>query len=823
MLALYAELPWLSLTATLLLLVAAALVAALRPPGARLVCALLVVGAAAGYYHWRDAHNGTALLAPAGQAQALDGSAVTVRGRIASPVVVDGDRAGFVVEADDVRFHDADAFPLGGESVQVSLRLLRQEQRDEAAGWRRGDALTLQGELRSPSPARNFGSFDYRRYLRLHRIHWLITAKGTEQAEVVPARFAFSVTSLLRASDGLRDALGQRMDRLFPGEHAGLMKGMLIGMQDDLDPQRFQQFSELGLTHILAISGLNVAVFLGVAIWVMRRLRLTRETYLAIAMALMPVYIVLTGASPSIVRAGLMAMLGLFAARRKWSYEALHLVAIVGWAMLLWDPYYVLDVSFQLSFLVTLGLIVGVPAVDSAVAGRLRPEWLRKTLAITFVSQAVSFPLSIYYFNQFSLLSWLANAALVPVISLIVFPAGLITLAAGLLYMPLGQLLGRLVGWLNQAVFWLTDRMQAWSVLQTIWPSPSLAWLAAYFGLLAVLYAVLRSQKRFAADPLAEKSLLPHHWQLILVGCGLLLLLWIGYNPQRFQHEGLVQFLDVGQGDSILIRTPDGKHLLIDGGGTLDFSKPGEEWKKRKRPYEVGGKLLVPLLKKRGVHHLDMLIMTHEDADHSGGLQAVVEQLPVKQFWFNGTYKPNRDIEKLFQTALDKHIPLLAAEAGSRIQIDRRTALTWLHPFPAKSAQIEVQAEQNNASVVFLLEMEGTRWLFTGDMEKETENAVLQRLGASQPPAAAAPPIDVLKVAHHGSRTSTTEAWLDYWRPRTAVISVGATNSYGHPSPDVLTRLGQNGINVLRTDEMGEVQLRVVQRHIFARTKLQPP
>ena len=166
---------------------------------------------------------------------------------------------------------------------------MEQAQQAVASGWRRGDALTLTGTLRSPSPARNFGGFDYRRYLRLHHTHWLLSAKGMDQAQVQPAAARLSVVQLLRWNDELRAALSRRMDVIFPASQAGFMKSMLIGLTDDLDPDRFQQFSELGLTHILAISGLNIAVFLGCVHLDHAQLKVAKETYLLICLCLLPI------------------------------------------------------------------------------------------------------------------------------------------------------------------------------------------------------------------------------------------------------------------------------------------------------------------------------------------------------------------------------------------------------------------------------------------------------------------------------------------------------------------------------------------------------
>ncbi|SEB40506.1 ComEC/Rec2 family competence protein [Paenibacillus sp. GP183] len=402
-LAIYTTIPWLSLPSSLLLAGAAAAWFLLRLPAGLPVCALLLVAVSCGYWQWADQRNVTAL--PQQQQRQSEPAAAALSGRIAGPVTVDGDRASFAVEAESIRFPEENALPMRGERVQVSLRLLR------------------------PETARNFGGFDYRRYLRLHHTHWLMTAKGTDQAQVEPAALRFGVALLLRWNDELRLALDGRMNSIFPERQAGMMKAMLIGLQDDQNPDRFQQFSERGLTHILAISGLNVAVFLAVFIGIMRKLGLAKETYLLYAMLLLPFYILITGASPSIVRAGLMAMIALYAARRGLLKDAFHITALVAWLMLLWNPYYLLDVSFQLSFLVTLGLILGVTRVSNLLP--VSSPVIRNALAITIVSQLISFPISIYYFNQFSLLSWAANTVLVPLISLVVFPMGFSSLSFG--------------------------------------------------------------------------------------------------------------------------------------------------------------------------------------------------------------------------------------------------------------------------------------------------------------------------------------------------------------------------------------------------------
>ncbi len=853
-------LPWMNLWLAIAagMLYCAAMI--MRPKGTFWLRSLLIVSAAAGVYGDHDARNRSLI-----ELQEDEVSGVRFQGRIMTPVSVDGDRVSFQAAAESIAIPEQGAPGNGGkgERIQFSIRLLAREEQDTARRWERGDRIELDGTLRRPAEARNFGGFDYRNYLRLQHIHWQMTAKGTAGIAVKPPESGeWGGWLALRGIDRFRDMLAAQVDRLFPPEQSGFMKGMLIGLRDEIDPLQFDRFSRLGLTHIIAISGLHVAIFLACLIWLLRRFGLTRETYLLAALALVPLYIAVTGASPSIVRAGLMAMIGLYAAYRNRLKDGLHIALIAGVGMLVWNPYYLLDVSFQLSFLVTLGLILGVPQMNKLLP--VKRVKLRGALSITVVAQLISFPLSIYYFNQFSLLSFAANFALVPAFSVWVMPGGMAAMLLGFLWGTGAGWLGWLIAKTNELLFYVVERASTLDAFQTIWPTPSPVWILAYYGLLCAALVLLQP---FAAKdgtaavpepmlygvksdklPFLNRQTIGRYVLLPVSLLGFAGLLWYGYDPEWGTAEGRVQFLDVGQGDSILIQTlPKGHTILVDGGGTVSFRKPGEAWKERKDPYEVGRKLLVPLLKKRGVQKIDELILTHQDADHFGGLQAVLEHIPVRRLLFNGTLKPLPAVEKLFQTALERGTELVEAEAGDTLQVDAGTALHFLYPLPeGKREEVRVEKDQNPSSIVFLMEMAGTRWLFTGDIGQAEERKLLDRWSAvsrgfapgealapavrdpasSAETAAAEPfvykPVDVLKVAHHGSKSSTSEEWLNAWQPKHAVISAGANNSYGHPNRQVLERLTAHGVSVQRTDRDGEVQMTVRGGKIYTRTKLVP-
>ncbi|MEF2964772.1 ComEC/Rec2 family competence protein [Paenibacillus sp. M1] len=794
---------------------------------------------------------------------------IRMEGTIVSPVEIDGDRADFTLKLSGYEFAGGEGEAPGGsgkavkkefkyasrEKIAVQVRLASQDELAVAASWKRGRKLAISGTLEAPSTARNFGGFDYRNYLRHQRIHWLLKAAGAS-AVTAGENQSFSISLMLGKIDDLRTSLGNRVGELFPDWQAGYMKGLIIGLADELEPEKYTQFTNLGLTHILAISGSHVAINVGLLFGLLRLCRITRETSLWIVMVFVPAYVLLTGFTPSVIRSGIMTMLGLYLMRRRLLKDGLNVLSAAALLMLIWDPYYLLNVSFQLSFAVTAGLILFVPLLSPYL--RWLPERLRGATAITVAAQLVSYPLTIFYFNQFSLLSLAANMVIVPLVSLVALPLGTAALLASGLWLPLGQWIAYPVRLINSLTFVAAEWLNGRSGFMTYWKSPSLLWIAAFYLLTyGLLFRSARKKARQERDlaagddtvplpPLSggkggqpksnPKSAFPSLWLQtswkdvsITAGlaAGLFALIFSGYQPANAKGIGHVQFIDVGQGDCALITTPEGVNILVDGGGTVSFRKASDAWRDRKEPFEVGAKTVVPLLKKRGIHRLDAIILTHGDQDHVGGLRAVVEQFPVGALILNGSLADSATMNKLMSAALVRDIPIYAAHAGMRLMPDHATVLQFLAP-PAEpgepgqagqtgEAEIFYDKDQNHRSLVFRLDMDGASFLFTGDMDIAAEGTVLDSLSTAGP---AAERVDVMKVAHHGSKTSTSEEWLAYFNPAVSVISVGASNSYGHPNPGVLERLAVAGSGIYRTDRAGEIQMKVTGSEILVRTKL---
>ncbi|MGG4217365.1 ComEC/Rec2 family competence protein [Paenibacillus jamilae] len=835
---------------------------------------LLWIALSSGGFHWfwHDTHNVSRIPdALHVSSSVIEDMPVQAAGFIASKVEIDGDRAQFEMRVTSIH-HFGSHLSKGenrgsiSEQVIVHIKLAVKQEQQLAAVWQRGDAILLRGSLKAPVKAGNFGSFDFSEYLHTQEIHWIFKGSGAASLQRQESSL-WNRYTLLRWNDQLREQLGQKMESAFTSLlHAGYMKGLVLGVTDELDPATYNEFTQLGLTHILAISGMHVAVYAATLLYLLKLLRVSRETSLTVVMVLIPAYVLLTGASPSVVRAGIMAMIGLFAARRGLLKDGLNILSISALLMLLWNPYYLLSVSFQLSFLVTGGLLIYMPLMKPFFAKW--PLLIGGEVAITITAQLVSFPMTVFYFNQFSLLSFAANFVLVPLITYIVLPIGTVAMGIAFVWEDGARILAWPAEQLNDLTFSLVKWLNVDDAYVSIWPSSSILWVMAYY---AALYSVLYWLKTWftsrrqtddisvvssnpttspiqtglaasaewaavlqtAHEPGGAGKFARRQWNgyrylaLALSGIAWLGILGIGYQSPSERNTGVVQYLDVGQGDSILITTPGGKHILVDGGGTMDFATGKNAWRKRTDPYEVGEDTIVPLLKQRGVHRLDAVILTHGDHDHAGGLQAVLDQIPVSTLFFNGTLTDKDPFRKLLNTALAKKIKLYGAHHSMEWEPDRDTKIRFLYPFKLQknaSEQLPVIKEQNHYSVAMILEMEGASFLFTGDMDDAAESLLLSELTLSSSrvkaqggTGSARKAVDVMKVAHHGSKYSTSEEWLSYWQPKISVISVGASNTYGHPNKAVLERLAEVGSAIYRTDTMGEVQIRAQQGKLSVR------
>ncbi|MED4728441.1 DNA internalization-related competence protein ComEC/Rec2 [Aneurinibacillus migulanus] len=715
------------------------------------------------YYIWTDQRN-ISLLPEAAN--------VTFTGRIESAVIFDGNQCKFILRLDRLDSKEL----LRPEQVQTTLYFRDKASRNEAEkvlGY--GTELTGPIELTIPASPTNPESFDYPAYLHWQRIHRLGKIMDMRSLSYQEAKLNFTGTMM-----SSQRWLADRAFTLFTPETAGLLAGMLLGAVDDIDPDVYGTFSSLGLTHIIAISGQHITLLSAGLLYVLRLCGVTKRRAYIMTALFLPLYVIMSGSSASAVRAlvmGEFVLLALLVGRLKdgWNLLGAAFLLMIGY-----DPYYIHNVGFQLSYLVTFGLLVFVPPIMNKCT--FVPLAIRSLSAITIAATLVSFPLTIYYFHIYSFLSPLINFLFVPFVSILVAPLAVVSIILGSVHPALGFLTSKVVDILLLPALRLLRIIEQDYSLRFAFESPSLWWMVGYLCWLIFLTAWLYDRITFNWKTKICLVLFP------VLLFGMLFFSW----PKK---EVVVTFLDVGQGDAIVIETP-GRTVLIDGGGPpLRF---GEQlWEKRREPFNPVKSTVVPFLHAKGISSLDLVVMTHGDSDHIGGISYLLEHMPVRQVLVNGL-AARTEIEKKVNELLHyKRIPIMEAKQG---QVwNEEPGIVWRVLNPVRTFSPE--GEDNAYSVVLWLEAYGSTFLFTGDLEQEGEMRLLHEKAVG--------PVDVLKVGHHGSRTSTSKPWVEALSPRLSVISAGKKNRYGHPHREVIERLTTNGSVILRTDRCGAAVVRV--------------
>jgi competence protein ComEC len=602
------------------------------------------------------------------------------------------------------------------------------------------------------------GRLSVRGYLRPPRVYrngvatqvgsWNLWVKGASLAETTAE------------PDLLSRAAAVARGRLFPkavedDERPGLRlaRALLLGDGNALPPAQREAMRRVGLAHLVAVSGLNVGMV--ATLFFVLLLRAPRGIRLVGTMAGVLGYALLVGPLPSLLRALLMAAAVLGALLLKRLPAAFNGLAVSCLLLVLLDPSWVEDLGFQLSVAATGGLL----ALSAPLRHYLRPVGVFATpLAVTLAAQLATLPWSLAAFGRLTPISPLANLIAIPWSGLALMAAlawAAVRLAIGEaadVVLPLLDLLAAPLAWLEHlaASRWIT------------WPQQAPWWCAWAITLL-----------------LATCVLLPRpRWSLAL-RAAIAIALVLHSLPAAPPPAPELVMLDVGQGDAILLRDGDAT-LLVDGGG---WRRPG-----------FGGRVLLPALTALGVRQLDVLAVTHPDSDHCGGAADLLRELPVGQVWapsgVAGT--PCGENLKVGNT------PYRALAAG-----DAARLAGWR--LRVLSPEREGEGGDNHRSLVLLAEAAGYRALLTGDLDAAGEAALLRRWGANNLRS------DLLKVAHHGSASSTITPFLRAANPRLAVISAGAGNAYGHPSPKVLAILAREHVPTLRTDRDGMIRVRFSQ------------
>ena len=568
-----------------------------------------------------------------------------------------------------------------------------------------------------------------------------------------------------------RHLLSEHIEQAFPASLSAEAQALLIGVNEGVDADVERAYQKLGITHLFAISGLHIALVSLLFFQGMLRLHVRREFATLILIIILPVYALLAGGAPSVWRAVLVVELVMLARYFRWRLPMDDALAISFILFVLWQPGSIYQVGFQLSYLATASLVFSGPILARA------STWWMQGFLMTFVCQLLTYPLLLKHFYELSLSSFITNIFFVPLFSFVVLPINLLLLAVSFIPGPFARLLFDLYeparGQLTKLILYLQDiPYQMW-----VPGEPTSLWLPAlYIGVFATLLLLTKNA------PV---------WK---VGAALLAPALLFHASNLVERDTVVTFINVGQGDCILIELPYRRGVyLIDTGGVLRFGQ--EPWKERRDEYEVGTQVVVPYLKGKGIAAIDKLIITHADADHVEGAEEVVKEIRVGEIHITPGSHSKGVMADLLLEANKRHIVIKEQMAGDGWD---KGAAQFRYLWPT-----ETTYEGNNDSLILLMAYGAFKGLFTGDLEVEGELALLERSG----PEIAS--VDVLKAGHHGSKTSSSERFVEHTNPSVTVFMAGKDNRYGHPHEEVVERFRSRKLPYVTMGQDGTIEIRI--------------
>ncbi len=619
-----------------------------------------------------------------------------------------------------------------------------------------GASCMVKGEVELPNESRNPAQFNYRDYLLKNGIAYQLILKDLEDIEC-------NGSKSLERFYTLREHLLNHVESRFSAYTASWLTAIVFGDDSTMDSEVEDIFQRWSLSHIIAISGSNIGLIVALFYFLLVKLNLlTQEKAQWLMIFFLPVYALLAGGDPSVWRAAIMVVLFILLNKFKLRFSYTDILSIVFILLIIVDKYIIYHVGFQLSFLVTFAILLSKQWVSESKS----VFW--QVLQISFVSQMVIIPIQFAYFSIFQPLSIILNLIVIPYFTVFVIPLMYILVPISFLPDFLVNILDTCFMHIHQfviAFITFTDSVLYYPFLTSEFPFIA---IIIYFGLFFWFMHDL------------ERAILVRAFcnGLLLA----LLVMGIAARPY-FSPVGTVTMFDIGQGDAFLIELPYRKGVvMIDAGSRFSF----EDMEPTASVYQ---QILRPYFYSRGIRQLDTLLLTHEDIDHVGSTEFLLKEMEVEQLIVSSYF----DLSVMQEwSQIRKQPEVVQVKRGDLIEVADQQ-------FYVLGPEID-HASSNENSIVMFTEFGGVNWLFTGDISKAEEWELVQIYPELS--------VDVLKVAHHGSSTSTDQNFLEVIDPKFALIPVGVNNSYGHPTAKVLETLEKWGVVILRTDQHGAVQFK---------------
>lgn len=634
-----------------------------------------------------------------------------------------------------------------------------------------GDKIIFHGKTKKPLGNTNPKLFNYKLSLLSDKIYTTMTIKDYSIVQINRENVGFKY----RLRTKFREEVEVLFNRHLNEPNSSLMKSIVLGQYSYLEDEDVSKYRDLGLAHILAVSGLHIGIIAMFLVFLLSHLGIMRKWVYSITLSTIWFYGFLIGFPPSLLRANIMMSI-VFAARTLAEpYDSINSLFISMVILLIINPFWIFKVGFQLSYLATGSIIYFTPRIQNG----FYPYKNRITYGLCGILgvQIGLLPLQAYYFNEIPIVTILSNLLIAPILSLGLVLGGsmvVVFYSFSSLNMVLGLILNMVLG----LQFKLVEILHKIPYGKISVHSPSLSEIILYYIFILILLKIIDVNKL----KIRIKKTIIYSLLFYIVSTSI----WI-MNDKSIEMD----FIDVGQGDSILIRSRNGNYL-VDTGGNVTGS------------FDVGENITLPYLRKHGVRRIKGVFITHFHEDHCKSLPLLVDKLNIDKVLIS--YRNPKS--EAYNYIMEKNLPFSILTEGDKLSLDKDLSLEVLSP---NKEFINRNLEENDLSLVFLLRYYNRRILFTGDMEKEVEGYLLDKFHQ---------PIDIIKVPHHGSNTSSSEELLNVIKPKVGIVTVGRSNFYGHPRQEVINRYRDIGTQIYRTDEMGMVKVKLNKDNMEIRSFL---
>ena len=511
-------------------------------------------------------------------------------------------------------------------------------------------------------------------------------------------------------------------------------------------------------------------------------------------------FMALTGFTASVVRASIMGILILTSGLVHRKSDTINNLGISSLIILICNPYTIIDAGFWLSFAGTMGIILLEEPINSYFQKfkicKIKPiSWIINSFTITFAANIIIIPIMAYMFSTFSMTFWISNILAAPVMEFVTI-YGFLMYFISIFLLPLAKFLGIILNFSLNSLIKIAEITSLIPGSSIYIKTPYLLECIIYYLILFLIFNWKRIKEKLENNKILEKIKKNSYKYISII---LIFIILTNTISNKIFQEIKIYFVDVGQGDSTLIQTIEGKNILIDGGGS-EFGS-----------FDVGESILLPYLLDRRITTIDYLMISHFDSDHIGGVFAILENLEVKNIIISKQGETSENLKKFYEITNNKGIRTIIVKKGDIVEIDKYSHFEILFP---EDNLIEDNILNNNSIVARFNSLDFSI-LFTGDIEEIAEKRLCELYSGTDKLEAF-----VLKVAHHGSKTSSTEEFLELVKPKIALIGVGKNNNFGHPNIDVIERLENMGSKIYRTDNCGEIIIRINREKLQIHTKI---